>query len=827
MNKRFTDSAIDALEYAKIMAMQMCHSHVGTEHILIGLAHVQGVAASVLEKSDIKEQKLVMIVSELSAAKKSSIGFERPYSEYLTARAQKILENAVVIATGTGCKKAGTEHILLAIIKDGGCMANQLLTSVGADISKLYVESLTAQGVDPTTAKNDYVAYVRSLRNSSRTPVTDQFGKDLTRMALENKLDPVIGRETQIERLLQILCRRTKNNPCLIGEPGVGKTAVVEGLAKRISEGRVPKLLADKRVVSLDLSSMVAGTKYRGEFEERIKGLINEVAADRDIILFIDEIHTMIGAGNAEGSMDAANILKPALSRGMIQVIGATTREEYRKHFEKDAALERRFQKVEVEEPTFDECLDILKGLRPNYEEHHDVRISDEALTAAVRLSARYINDRFLPDKAIDVMDEACARKKLNFFRRDDEEFSRLEDRLNELLKQKEECILEGDFEGALKIKKRCQTIRGKLEALNTEDSEESEDGALIVNEDDIADIISGQTKVPVSRLKEAESVRIAGLEDELKKRVVGQDEAVSVIAKAIRRGRVGLKDPNRPIGSFLFLGPTGVGKTELSKALAASVFGSEDNMIRVDMSEYMEKHSVSKMIGSPPGYVGYDEGGQLSEMVRTRPYSVILFDEIEKAHSDVFNILLQVLDDGRITDSRGRVVSFKNTIIIMTSNAGASRIIAPKLLGFATREDENEDYKKMKENVMDEVKNIFKPEFINRIDDIIVFHSLTKDNIKEIARIMTNEIVARAKEQLDIKLKLDESMIEMVAEQGFDRDYGARPLRRAVQTHIEDVLSQEYLAGNIAQGYTVTMSYQDKKTVIKKRKPKNTLKEA
>lgn len=827
MNKRLTDSALEALDFAQKISYHMKHNHIGTEHILIGLAHTKGVASSVLEKSDIDEEKLINIVGDLSSGKKSMIDISKPFEDYLTTRAGKILDNAVVIASGTGCRKAGTEHILLSVIKDSGCMANQLLVSLGADISKLYVDSLTAQGLDPSAAKNDYVAYVRNLRNSSRTPFTDQYGNDLTRMAVENKLDPVIGRETQIERLIQILCRRTKNNPCLIGEPGVGKTAVVEGLARRISEGRVPEIIAEKRIVSLDLSSMVAGTKYRGEFEERIKGLIKEVTEDRNIILFIDEIHTMIGAGNAEGSMDAANILKPALSRGTVQVIGATTREEYRKHFERDAALERRFQKIEVEEPSFEECIDILKGLRSNYEDHHNVMISDEAVEAAVKLSARYINDRFLPDKAIDVIDEACARKKLNFFRKDDEDFFKLEEKLREILKKKEECVINGDLDGARKAKTRYLRLKEKVDSMNHKDAQDDFGASLTVNADDVADIISGQTGVPVSKLKESESVRIAGLEKELKKRVVGQDEAVSVIAKAIRRGRVGLKDPDRPIGSFLFLGPTGVGKTELSKALAASVFGSEDNMIRVDMSEYMEKHSVSKIIGSPPGYVGFEEGGQLSEMVRSKPYSVILFDEIEKAHPDVFNILLQVLDDGRITDSKGRHVSFKNTIIIMTSNAGASRIISPKLLGFATRDDENENYKKMKDSVMDEVKNIFKPEFINRIDDIIVFHSLTKDNIKDIARIMTDKIVARAKEQLDIRLKLDESMIEMVAKQGFDRDYGARPLRRAVQTHIEDALSQEYLNGNIGEGYTVTMSYQDGKTVIKKRKSKNTPKEA
>ena len=818
MKIKLTEHAALALDYAAQAAVEFRHNYIGTEHILVGLVRAPGPAGVILDNNSVTEEKLSKILGELEAPKRSVPDKMEPVSEYFTKRAVALEALAAKEAKRFKTDKVGTEHLLMAIIRDAGCMASQLLISLGVNISKMYVEILGAYGVDPAFAKRDYDAIAKGHRKST-TPLLDQFGSDLTMQAASMMLDPVIGRNDEINRLIQILSRRSKNNPCLTGDPGVGKTAIVEGLAQRIVQGRVPEVIADKRVITLDLPSMVAGTKYRGEFEERIKGVIKEVIADSGIILFIDEIHTIIGAGSAEGSMDAANILKPALSRGQLQVIGATTREEFRKRIEKDAALERRFQTIDVEEPTVDEAIEILQGLKGKYEEHHDVIITDEAIEAAVKLSQRYINDRFLPDKAIDVIDEACAKLSLNMFKNDDEECRTIAIKLEELKKEKEELVLAGLIEDAMKIKRKQKRLAAKLEEMLEAQGEEEE---AYVTAAQVADIISISTKIPVSKIQEEESNRISNLENILRERVVGQDEAVSVISKAIRRGRVGLKDPDRPIGSFLFLGPTGVGKTELSKALAEAVFGSEDNMIRVDMSEYMEKHSVSKMIGSPPGYVGYDEGGQLSERVRRNPYSVILFDEIEKAHLDVFNILLQVLDDGRITDSQGRVVSFKNTIIIMTSNAGASRIIAPKLLGFASVTDENEDYKKMKSNVMEEIKHVFKPEFINRIDDIIVFHSLTKDNIKEIAAMMVDKVVERAYTQLGIKLKIDDSVLDMIASNGFDKDYGARPLRRTIQTKIEDRIATEYLQGSIGFGYTVRMVYEGEEIKLKKRKPNN-----
>ena len=819
MKIKFTKNAEMALETAAKAAVEFKHNYVGTEHILVGLVRSQGTAGVILDNNSVTEEKIVKVLGDFAAPKKNVPEEMSPTKDYFTKRAMALQTLAYKEAKRLNTDKVGTEHLLMAIIRDGGCMASQLLISLGVNISKIYVEILSAYGIDSTSAKRDFDAMTKGNRKSA-TPLLDQFANDLTLQAASMNLDPVIGRQDEIDRLIQILGRRSKNNPCLTGDPGVGKTAIVEGFAQRIVQGRVPDIIANKRVMSLDLPSMVAGTKYRGEFEERIKGVIREVTADGNVILFIDEIHTIIGAGSAEGSMDAANILKPALSRGQLQVIGATTREEYRKRIEKDAALERRFQTIDIAEPSVDETIEILKGLKEKYEEHHMVTITDDAIESAVKYSKRYINDRFLPDKAIDVMDEACARLSLNMYKNDDEEYSLQVSKLDEIKREKEACILAGNFEEASKLKRKQKRVEAKLNQVlkNIEASGKEP----TVTEDDIADIISISTKIPVSKIQEEESSRISNLEEILKKRVVGQDEAVNVISKAIRRGRVGLKDPNRPIGSFLFLGPTGVGKTELSKALAQAVFGSEENMIRVDMSEYMEKHSVSKMIGSPPGYVGYDEGGQLSERVRRNPYSVILFDEIEKAHQDVFNILLQVLDDGRITDSQGRMVSFKDTIIIMTSNAGAGRIIAPKLLGFASATDEKADYNKMKENVMDEIKHLFKPEFINRIDDIIVFHSLTKDNIKDIAKMLVGHVIDRAYNQLGIKIKVDESVLEMIASKGFDKDYGARPLRRAIQTNIEDRIATEYLDGNIGYGYSVRMTYEKDEIKLKRRKPNN-----
>lgn len=819
MKIKFTENALHALDQAVLAASEFRHNYVGTEHILFGLVRSPGAAGVILDNNSVTEEKLSKVLGELQAPKRNALQKDDANKDSFTRRAIALKTLAAKEAKRFKSDMVGTEHLLMAIIRDAGCMASQLLISLGVNISKMYVEILGAYGVDQAMAKRDYDAIAKGNKRST-TPLLDQFGTDLTMQAAAMHLDPVIGREDEINRLVQILARRSKNNPCLIGDPGVGKTAIVEGLASRIVQGRVPEIIADKRIITLDLPSMVAGTKYRGEFEERIKGVIKEVISDSGIVLFIDEIHTIIGAGSAEGSMDAANILKPALSRGQLQVIGATTREEYRKRIEKDPALERRFQTIDVAEPTIDEAIDILKGLRGKYEEHHGVAISDEAIEGAVKLSQRYINDRFLPDKAIDVIDEACAKLSLNMFNNDDEECALISKQLENIKKEKEEYILAGNIEEAMKLKRKQKRLATKLDDML--DARQEKESEMIVTADEVADIISVSTKVPVSKIKEEESNRISNLESILKNRVVGQDEAVSVISKAIRRGRVGLKDPDRPIGSFLFLGPTGVGKTELSKALAQAVFGSEDNMIRVDMSEYMEKHSVSKMIGSPPGYVGYDEGGQLSERVRRNPYSVILFDEIEKAHLDVFNILLQVLDDGRITDSQGRVVSFKNTIIIMTSNAGAGRIISPKLLGFASASDEKEDYKKMKSNVMEEIKHVFKPEFINRIDDIIVFHSLTKDNIKEIASMMVDKVVKRAYTQLGIKIKVDDSVLDMIATKGFDKDYGARPLRRAIQTQIEDRIATEYLQGNIGYGYTVRMICENDEIKLKKRKPNN-----
>ena len=724
--------------------------------------------------------------------------------------ARRILDDSQYEARRLNSQEVGTEHILLALIKETDCVAVKLMASENVNIQKVYTDILLACGSDANTAKREYAALKKS-RNKSKTstPTLDQYSRDLTQEARMGNMDPVIGRTKEIERVMQILSRRMKNNPCMVGEPGVGKTAVVEGIAYLIAHDEVPDTVKGKRLLSLDLSSMVAGSKYRGEFEDRIKKVIGEVVSDGNIILFVDELHTLIGAGGAEGAIDASNILKPSLSRGEIQMIGATTLNEYRKYIEKDAALERRFQPVYVDEPTRDEAVEILKGLRPCYEQHHNVDISDDAVEAAVDLSIRYITDRFLPDKAIDLMDEACSRKRLGFSsdRHNYEKKKAVEAELTTLNDDLEKALMAGNIEAAAEVSARQKEL-AKKNARKQSSSQRN----ITVQENDIADVVSVWTKIPVSKLTEKESKKLERLESELHKRVVGQEEAVTAVSRAIKRSRVGLKDPKRPMGSFLFLGPTGVGKTELSKALADIVFGSEDALIRVDMSEYMEKHSVSKMIGSPPGYVGFEEGGQLSEKVRTNPYSVVLFDEIEKAHSDVFNILLQVLDDGHITDSQGRKVDFKNTIIIMTSNTGAQGIVDPKQLGFVTVSDETKEHEKMKSNVMDELKRTFKPEFLNRIDDIIVFHALSEANVKDITGLMLKELKNRVQTQMDIELKFTDHAKKYIFGKGYDKKYGARPLKRAIQTYVEDVLAEAMLRGDVKKGDTVTVSTKKKK---------------
>ncbi len=814
MYDKFTENAKNAINLAKEVAYRLSHNYIGTEHLLIGLMEVEGVASKILEENGVTVEKVLELVNQLIAPNN---GVETMDGGTFTPRSKRILDQSYKEAAKFKAPLVGTEHILIALIKESDCIAVRLLNTLGVNIQKVYIDILTASGVDVSVAKNDYSAGKGSKTKgkASATPTLDQYSRDLTEYAREGKLDPVIGRENEIQRVVQILSRRTKNNPCLVGEPGVGKTAIAEGLALKIVEGNIPDTIKEKRVVTLDLSGMVAGSKYRGEFEERIKKVISEVISDGNVLLFIDEIHTIIGAGGAEGAIDASNILKPSLARGELQIIGATTREEYRKYIEKDAALERRFQPVVVEEPSEEEAIQILFGLRDKYEAHHQVRITDGALEAAVKLSHRYINDRYLPDKAIDLMDEAASKVRLSAYT-SAPEIKELEQGIKHLEEEKEKAIKAEAYEKAGEIKKQQEAVVEQLEKQKVLDEKQRQEKQMVVSENEIAEIVASWTKIPVKKLAEEETERLQKLEEILHKRVVGQEEAVAAVAKAIRRGRVGLKDPNRPTGSFLFLGPTGVGKTELSKALAEAMFGSENSIIRVDMSEYMEKHSVSKLIGSPPGYVGYDEGGQLSEKVRQNPYSVILFDEVEKAHPDVFNILLQVLDDGHITDSQGRKVSFKNTIIIMTSNAGAQNIIEPKRLGFASVIDDKEDYKRMKEGVMDEVKKIFKPEFINRIDEIIVFHSLTKDNIKQIVDIMIGTIGKRSKSQMNIALETSGGVVDHLAEVGFDPKYGARPLRRAIQTNIEDKLAEAILAGSIKEGDTVSVEYLDNEMVVR-----------
>ena len=731
-------------------------------------------------------------------------------------RTQMVLDRAREMADRFDSERIGTEHLLLAIIKEGDCAASRLLNTMGANPQKLFVDILAAMGEDPAQYREE----IQRGRNeeATLTPTLDQYSRDLTAMARAGRLDPVIGREKETERVIQILCRRGKNNPCLIGEPGVGKTAIVEGIAQSLVNGNVPDIVADKRLVSLDMSGLVAKSKYRGEFEDRIKKVINEVETAGNVLLFIDELHTIIGAGGAEGALDASNILKPALARGDVQVIGATTIEEYRKYIEKDAALERRFQPVQVEEPTEEESIEILKGLRKLYEKHHHVQITDEGVEASVRLSARYVNDRFLPDKAIDLMDEAAAKARLGMMHGSDE-MMQLNREIHQTELDMEHALQEGDIEKARTWKETRESLQASREKLEKKNRRVSKNKVPVVGENEIADVVAGWTKIPVSRLTESEASRLQKLEETLHKRVIGQEEAVSAVSKAVRRGRVGLKDPKRPIGSFLFLGPTGVGKTEVSKALAEAVFGNEESMIRVDMSEYMEKHSVSKMIGSPPGYVGHEDGGQLSEKVRRNPFSVILFDEIEKAHPDVFNILLQVLDDGHITDSQGRKVDFKNTIIIMTSNAGAQSIIEPKKLGFGAKEDEKQDHERMKASVMEEVKRIFKPEFLNRIDETIVFRALNKDDMKKIIGIMVRDLQKRCKEQLQIDLVVREAAKEFIVEKAYDRKYGARPLRRKLQDEVEDRLADALIRGEIHAKDRVIVTTKNKEIIVSKDK--------
>ena len=781
---------------------------------MLGLIRsVDGLASKILLQNDITEEQILRLIKQLINDGNVIVGEVVDY----TPRARRVLERSSREAARLDHTQIGTEHLLIALLKEKDCIAIRLLNTLGANIQKIYSELLASMGMNTAEAK----AFFSGKNGGSKenNSALDAYSMDLTLMAREGRLDPVIGREQEIQRVVQILSRRTKNNPCLIGEPGVGKTAVVEGLAARIAEGAVPDTIRDKRLMTLDLSGMVAGSKYRGEFEERIKRLISEVKNDGQVLLFIDEIHTIIGAGGAEGALDASNILKPSLARGEIQVIGATTIEEYRKYIEKDAALERRFQPVMTNEPSEAESIEILRGLRPAYEKHHRVSISDEAIDTAVKMSMRYINDRFLPDKAIDLIDEASAKVKLASMSLTGE-LQTLTKQMSELEEEKEKAIISGDMARASEIGKDQKLLAAEI-ASTQRNVERRNKKRVVVQERDIADVVSSWTKIPVKQLEEKESERLMRLETTLHRRVVGQDEAVTAVSKAIRRGRVGLKDPKRPIGSFLFLGPTGVGKTELSKALAEAMFGSESNIIRMDMSEYMEKHSVSKLIGSPPGYVGYDEGGQLSEKVRRNPYSILLFDEIEKAHPDVFNILLQVLDDGHITDSQGRRVDFKNTVIIMTSNAGASSIVTPKKLGFLSDNDEKADYTRMKASVMDEVKRIFKPEFLNRIDDIIVFHSLTQEHIRKIVGIMMNEISKRAAEQMGINIHASEGVLRMLSETGFDPVYGARPLRRAIQNKVEDLLAEEILSGQIHRGDQVRLTLTNKEIKISINSPK------
>ena len=805
MQGNFTEKAKEAIRKAQQYAVHLGHNYVGTEHLLLGLVGVKdSVASKAIEAQGITEDAITEKIDELVGLNNGGGYYPQDY----TPRSKRVIDMSVQEAIKMGTGYVGTEHILLALIQENDSIAVRILASLGVNGQKLYEDIMSMVGEDSTGSTG------ANGDSKSGTPTLDKYSRDFTKMASESKFDPIIGRDKEIERVIQILSRRTKNNPCLVGDPGVGKSAIIEGLAQQIYEGNVPSTLKDKRIVSLDLSSMIAGSKYRGEFEERIKKVIDEVKAAGNVVLFIDEIHTIIGAGGAEGAIDASNILKPSLARGELQLIGATTIEEYRKYIEKDAALERRFQQVMVNEPNEEEAILMLKGLRDKYEAHHNVKITDEAIEAAVKMSSRYITDRFLPDKAIDLMDEAASKVRLQTYTAPSN-VKELEDKITALEKEKEEAIKTEEFEKAAKVKKEQTELKKKLDDAKKEWDTENTKTKQVVTEDEIAAVVSSWTGVPVQSLKQEESERLINLEKILHERVIGQDEAVSAVAKAIRRGRVGLKDPKRPIGSFLFLGPTGVGKTELSKALAEALFGDENAMVRIDMSEYMEKHTVSKMIGSPPGYVGYEEGGQLTEKIRRKPYSVVLFDEIEKASPDVFNVMLQILDDGHITDGQGRKVDFKNTVIIMTSNAGAKSIIAPKKLGFVADSSDEKSYQAMKDTVMEEIKHLFKPEFINRIDDIIVFHPLDEENVKKIVALMTKEIVKRVKENMDIHIEFDDEAISLLAKEGFDPAYGARPLRREIQSKIEDEFAEEFLRNEIKAGDSVKVGVKDDKFVF------------
>lgn len=806
MMGKFTKRAHDALQFSQQVAGELGHGYVGTEHLLLGLIRGEdSVAARALKNQGVAEKDLIEKLQAITGS--GDVTTAEPQD--FTPRAKRVIEMSLREALKMGTGYIGTEHLLLALLRESDSIAVKLLISMEVSPQKIYEDIMSMLGEGDKNQDGNPMGKHGRKAGKTDTPTLDQFSRDLTVMAREQKFDPIIGRDKEIERVIQVLSRRTKNNPCLVGEPGVGKTAIAEGLAQKIVEGNIPEILKDKRVVSLDLSAMVAGSKYRGEFEDRIKKALDEIRASGNVILFIDELHTIIGAGAAEGAIDASNILKPSLARGEIQVIGATTLDEYRKHIEKDAALERRFQPVKVEQPTEDEAIGILKGLRDKYEAHHQVHITDESIEAAVKLSNRYITDRFLPDKAIDLVDEAASRVRLRTFTAPPN-VKELEQKLEELEKEKESAIKTEEFEKAGAIKKKQNEIKQQLEQEKNEWQTRHTKSTQVVTEDEIAEIVASWTGIPVRRLAEEESERLRNMEEILHKRVIGQEQAVQAVSKAIRRGRVGLKDPNRPIGSFLFLGPTGVGKTELTKALAEALFGDENSMIRIDMSEYMEKHSVSKLIGSPPGYVGYDEGGQLSEKVRRKPYSVILFDEVEKAHPDVFNILLQVLDDGHITDAQGRRIDFKNTVVIMTSNIGARNIISPKRLGFASSDNEARNYEDMKKNVMEEVKRLFRPEFINRIDEMIVFHPLSQEHIKEIVSIMVNQLANRIQKNMGITIEISDSAKEHLAKSGFDQAYGARPLRRAIQSKIEDKMAEQILEGKIKEGNHVIINLEN-----------------